>query len=41
MPDKTVDNFKSLSGRCPTLIQGEPIQPLDGRLDVLLPPKLL
>jgi hypothetical protein len=38
--DKTVDNFEGLSGSRPTLIQREPIQPLNGRLDVLLSPKL-
>jgi hypothetical protein len=40
MLDKTADNFKRLSGSRPTLIQREPIQPLDRRFDVLLSPKL-
>ena len=38
--DKTADNFKGLSGSRPTLIQGQPIQPLDCCFDVLLSPKL-
>jgi len=38
--DKTVDNFEGLSGSCPTLIQREPIQPLDRRFDVLFSPEL-
>ena len=40
MPDKTVDNFEGLSGSRPTLIQREPIQPLDRHLDFLLSTKL-
>ena len=40
MLDETVDNFESLSSSRPTLIQREPIQPLDRRLDSLLSPKL-
>jgi hypothetical protein len=39
MLDETVDNFEGLSGSRSTLIQGQPIQPLDGRLNVLLSPK--
>jgi hypothetical protein len=39
MSDETVDNFEGLSGSRPTLIQGESIQPLDCRFDVLLSPK--
>jgi hypothetical protein len=41
MPNKTVNNFEGLSGSRPTLIQCEPIQPPDGRLDVILSKKLL
>ena len=41
MLDETVDNFEGLSGSRPTLIQSQPIQPLDRRLDVLLSPDLL
>ena len=40
MLDKTVDNFERLSRSYPTLVQGEPIQPLDRRLDILLSAKL-
>jgi hypothetical protein len=40
MSDKAVDNFEGLSGSHPTLIQREPIQPLDRRFDVLFSPKL-
>ena len=39
MLDKTVDNFERLSGSRATLIQREPVQPLDRRFDVLLSPK--
>jgi hypothetical protein len=38
--DKTVDNLEGLSRSCMTLVQREPIQPLDRRFDVLLSPKL-
>jgi hypothetical protein len=41
MPDKTIDNFKGLSGGRPSLIQGKPIQSLERRLDVILSPKLV
>ena len=41
MPDKTVDNLEGLSGGCPSLVQGEPIQPLQGCLDIIFSPKLL
>jgi hypothetical protein len=40
MLDKAVDNFEGLSGSRSTLIEREPIQPLDRRFDVLLSPKL-
>ncbi len=40
MLDKTVDNFEGLSNGRPTLILGQPIQPLDRRLDIPLSPKL-
>jgi hypothetical protein len=40
MSDKTVNNLEGLSRGRPALIQREPIQPLDRRLDVLLSPKL-
>jgi hypothetical protein len=36
-----MDNFESLSSGRPNLIQSEPIQPVECRLDVLLSPKLL
>jgi hypothetical protein len=36
-----VDNIESLSGGRPYLIQGEPIQPPENCLDVLLSPKFL
>ena len=36
---KTVDNFEGLSGSRPTLVQSEPIQPLESRFDVLLLPE--
>ena len=41
MTDKTVNYFEGLRGSRPTLTQCEPIQPLDGRLDVILSPQLL
>ena len=41
IPDKTIDNFEGLSSGRPCLIQGESIQPLEGRLDVILSAKLL
>ena len=41
MLDKTVDNFESLSGSRATLVRGEPVQPLEGSLDVFLSAKLL
>jgi hypothetical protein len=41
MPDKTINNFEGLSGSRPTLVQCEPIQPLDGRLNIILSPELL
>jgi hypothetical protein len=40
MLDETVDNFEGLGGSRPTLIQGQPIQPLVRRLDVPLSAKL-
>ena len=40
MLDETVDNFESLSGSRTTLIQSQPIQPLDRCFDILLSPKL-
>jgi len=40
MLDETVDNFEGLSGGRQTLIVGQPIQPLDRRLDVPLSAKL-
>ena len=39
MLNKTVNNFERLSGSRPTLIQREPVQPLDRDFDVLLSPK--
>ena len=41
IPDKTVYDFESLSGGRTRLVQGQPIQPLEGRLDVILSPKFL
>src|SRR6266403_2171054 len=41
MLDKTIDNFKSLSRGRPSFIQGEPIQPMENRLNVILSPNLL
>ena len=41
MLDKTVNNFEGLSGSYPTLVQSEPIQPLECYLDVILSPKVL
>ena len=41
IPDKTIDNFESLSRGRPCLIQGESIQSLEGRLDVILSAELL
>ena len=38
--DKTINNLEGLSGSRPTLVQREPIQPLDRRFDVLLSPEL-
>jgi hypothetical protein len=40
MLDETVDNFESLSGSRPALIQSQPVQPLDRIFDLLLSPKL-
>jgi hypothetical protein len=41
MPDKTVDNVESLSSGRPSLVQGEPIQPLESCLDGIPSPRLL
>ena len=41
IPDKTMDNFESLSRGRSSLVQGEPIQPLQGRINVILSTKLL
>ena len=41
MSDKTVDNFESVRCGSPNLIQGEPIQSLERRFDLILSPKLL
>jgi hypothetical protein len=41
MPDQSVDNFESLSCGCPDLVQREPIQSLERRLDLILSSKLL
>jgi hypothetical protein len=38
--EKTIDDLERLSRSYPSLIPGEPIQPLKHRLDVL-PPELL
>ena len=41
MPDQPVDNFESLSCGRPNLVQGEPIQSLERRLDLIISPNLL
>jgi hypothetical protein len=41
MPDQSVDNFESLSRGRPNLVQSEPVQSLERRLDLILSSKLL
>ena len=41
MPDQSVNNFESLGRSRPNLVQSEPIQSLERRLDLILSPKLL
>ena len=41
MPDQSVDNLESLSCGCPDLVQREPIQSLERRLDLFISPNLL
>lgn len=40
MPDKSIDDFENLSRGRTSLVQGEPIQSLESRLDVILSAKL-
>ena len=39
--EETIDDLKSLRCRRPSLVQGQSVQPLKNRIDVILPEKLL